>query len=101
SSGSDQLVLWPFAGKDGPMGKEPRLLAVTDRRVAAGAGHPGGGGGAGGVGRGLLLVGGLGDGAEGLVNKTGGAAASALAWNAAGTMLAFGCDDGQAGTVRL
>ena len=25
TSGSEQLILWPFAGKDGPMGKSPKI----------------------------------------------------------------------------
>ena len=27
TSGADTVILWPFAGKDGPMGKEPAMLA--------------------------------------------------------------------------
>ena len=34
TSGSEQLILWPFDGKDGPMGKQPRLLAQSKARVA-------------------------------------------------------------------
>lgn len=101
SSGSDQLVLWPFAGKDGPMGKEPRLLAPTDRRVVAVACHPVQDVVAVGYENGLVLLVRIDDGAEIPVNKPGGAAASALAWNATGAMLAFGCEDGQAGILRL
>ena len=40
TSGADQLVMWPFAGKDGPMGKEPKLLAPSKSRVAVVACHP-------------------------------------------------------------
>ena len=47
TSGSTQLILWPFQGKDGPMGKTPRILAPVG---AAGRGRrlpsqAGGGGG--------------------------------------------------------
>src|ERR1700733_1373043 len=41
TSGATQLILWPFQGKDGPMGKEPRLLAPSDHRVTTVAAHPG------------------------------------------------------------
>src|ERR1700719_4509970 len=34
TSGAPQLILWPFQGKDGPMGKEPRVLAPSEHRVA-------------------------------------------------------------------
>ena len=37
TSGSEQLVLWPFQGKDGPMGKQPQ-----DVRGLRGARHRGG-----------------------------------------------------------
>ena len=29
TSGSEQLILWPFASKDGPMGKQPRMVAAV------------------------------------------------------------------------
>ena len=41
TSGSTQLILWPFDGKDGPMGKTPQLLAPTEAaRVETVACHP-------------------------------------------------------------
>src|SRR6266700_4357230 len=40
TSGSEQLVLWPFQGKDGPMGKQPRMFAAFAVRVTAVACHP-------------------------------------------------------------
>ncbi|HWS07043.1 MAG TPA: WD40 repeat domain-containing protein, partial [Xanthobacteraceae bacterium] len=30
TSGATQIILWSFQGKDGPMGKEPRLLAPSE-----------------------------------------------------------------------
>jgi hypothetical protein len=41
------------------------------------------------------------DGAEILAKKPGAAAVSALAWNATGSKLAFGTEDGEAGIVDL
>jgi len=41
------------------------------------------------------------DGAEVLARKPAGAPISALVWNAAGTALAFGTEDGEAGVVSL
>jgi hypothetical protein len=41
------------------------------------------------------------DGAEVLARKPAGAAVSALAWEAAGTLLAFGTEDGSAGVIDL
>ena len=40
TSGSEQLILWPFDGKDGPMGRQPKLLARQLARVAVVAPHP-------------------------------------------------------------
>jgi WD40 repeat protein len=101
SSGSDQLVLWPFQGKDGPMGKQPKLLAPTDKRAVAVACHPTQDVVAVGYENGLVLLVRIDDGAEILVSKPAGAAVSALAWNSAGALLAFGCEDGQAGVLRV
>ena len=40
TSGSEQLILWPFDGKDGPMGRQPTILARVEARVAVVACHP-------------------------------------------------------------
>jgi WD40 repeat protein len=101
SSGAGELVLWPFAAKDGPMGKQPRLVAPMDKRVVAVACHPTQDVVAVGYEHGLILLVRIDDGAEILVNKPSGAAVSAISWNAAGAMLAFGCENGQAGVLPL
>ena len=41
TSGSEQLILWPFDGKDGPMGRQPKILAQSESRVGVVACHPG------------------------------------------------------------
>src|SRR5487761_2387983 len=40
TSGSEQLILWPFDGKDGPMGRQPKLKAPSEARVSVVACHP-------------------------------------------------------------
>ena len=40
TSGSEQLILWPFDGKDGPMGRQPKLQAPSPARVSVVACHP-------------------------------------------------------------
>src|SRR5216684_1931835 len=40
TSGADTVILWTFASKDGPMGKEPAMLAPLQARVAVVACHP-------------------------------------------------------------
>ena len=40
TSGADTVIVWPFGSKDGPMGKEPAMLAPLQARVSAVACHP-------------------------------------------------------------
>jgi len=101
TSGADQLVLWPFHGKDGPIGKGPRLLAPTDQRVCAVACHPKQAVAAAGYENGMALLIRLEDGAELVAKHRGGGAVTALAWNKRGTRLAFGTEEGEAGLIAL
>ena len=101
TSGSTQLILWPFQGKDGPMGKTPRILAPAEAQVEVVACHPKQEVVAVGYADGLVLLVRVEDGAEVLARKPGGAPITALAWSAAGNMLAFGAEDGEAGVVDL
>ncbi len=101
TSGSTQLILWPFQTKDGPMGKEPRLLAPSEHRVEVIACHPRQEIVACGYGDGMVLLVRIDDGAEILAKKPGAAPVTALAWSADGRLLAFGTDDGKAGVIDL
>jgi Anaphase-promoting complex subunit 4 WD40 domain len=93
--------VWPFHGKDGPMGKQPRMLAAAQHRVSIAACHPKKEVTAVGYEDGMTLLVRMADGAEVLARRPGGAAVSALAWNSAGTALAVGTEDGQAGVIDL
>jgi WD40 repeat protein len=101
TSGSEQLILWPFASKDGPMGKQPRMLAPYDKRAVAVACHPKQEIVAVGFEDGLVMLCRMEDGAEILAKKPGAAPVSALAWSSDGAKLAFGTEDGEAGVVDL
>jgi WD40 repeat protein len=101
TSGADSVIMWPFAGKDGPMGKEPAMLAPLQARVSAVACHPKQDILAAGYGDGTILMVRMTDGAEILVRRNGSAPVVALAWNAKGTLLAFAADDGEAGLLDL
>jgi WD40 repeat protein len=102
TSGADTVILWPFASKDGPMGKEPAMLAPLQARVSMVACHPKQDIFAAGYSDGTILMVRLNDGAEILVRRRQGeAAVSALAWNAKGTQLAFAAEDGDAGMLEL
>jgi len=101
TSGADTVILWPFASKDGPMGKEPAMLAPLQARVSAVACHPRQDILAAGYSDGTILMVRLEDGAEILVRKNGGAEVTGLAWNAKGTLLAYAAQDGDAGLLEL
>jgi WD40 repeat protein len=101
TSGADAVIMWPFASKDGPMGKEPAMLAPLQARVSAVACHPKQDILAAGYSNGTVLMVRMADGAEILVHRNGGAPVAALAWNAKGTLLAFAAEDGEAGLLEL
>src|SRR5450631_2111025 len=102
TSGADTVILWPFASKDGPMGKEPAMLAPLQARVSMVACHPKQDILAAGYSDGTILMVRLTDGAEILVRRRNGTApVAALAWNVRGTLLAFAAEDGDAGLLEL
>jgi WD40 repeat protein len=101
TSGSEQLILWPFGAKDGPMGKQPRMMLPHEKRVVAVACHPKQEIAAAGFEDGMVMLARIEDSAEILARKPGSAAVSALAWSADGAKLAFGTEDGEAGIVDL
>jgi hypothetical protein len=94
-------VLWPFQGKDGPMGKQPRMFAAFAARATCVACHPKQEVVAVGYDEGTVLLVRLEDGAEVLGKKPGEGAVSALGWDEAGTLLAFGTEAGEAGVIDL
>ena len=101
TSGADTVILWPFGSKDGPMGKEPAMLAPLQARASAVACHPKQDILAAGYSDGTILMVRIQDGAEILVRRKGLAAVAALAWNANGTLLAFALENGDAGLLPL
>jgi len=101
TSGAPQLILWPFQGKDGPMGKEPRVLAPSEHRINVVACHPRQEIVAAGYADGMVLLVRIEDGAEILAKKPGTAPISALAWSADGKLFAFGTESGEAGIIDL
>lgn len=99
TSGSEQLVLWPFQGKDGPMGQQPLMLARHEHRVSVVACHPRQEVVAVGYEDGMVLLVRIEDGAEILARNPGNAPITALAWDM--TRVAFGTEDGAAGLIDL
>ncbi len=101
TSGADTVIIWPFNSKDGPMGKEPAMLAPLQARVSAVACHPKQDILAAGYSNGTVLMVRLEDGAEILLRRDAGAPISALAWNSKGTLVAFAAEDGEGGLLEF
>jgi WD40 repeat protein len=102
TSGAEAAIVWPFASKEGPMGKAPRECGVRPAKVSRVAFHP----------KALVLAIGYEDGCILLVRLTDGSELlarapsegsdiTALAWDRAGQRLAFGTEDGHAGVLTL
>jgi WD40 repeat protein len=100
TSGSEQLILWPFDGKDGPMGRQPRVLAPSEARVTMVAAHPKQAVVAAGYGDGTVWLVRIDDGALIAARQADGAAVTALGWEASGQVLAFGTEK-DAGVLTL
>src|SRR5262249_29556554 len=101
TSGSEQLILWPFDGKDGPMGRQPKILARAEARVTTVASHPRQPVVAVGYADGTLKLGRIDDDALILAREPDGQSIGALAWDSTGQTLAFGSEAGDAGVLAL
>jgi WD40 repeat protein len=101
TSGSNQLILWPFQAKDGPMGKSPQMIAQTAHMVDVVSCHPKQAITAVGFADGMVLLVRNDDGAEVLAKRPGDAPITALAWSPDGKLLAFGTESGEAGVLDL
>jgi len=101
TSGSEQLILWPFDGKDGPMGKQPTMLATSKSRVSVVACHPHQPVVAVGYADGAVVMVRLEDGALIGARQADAHPVTALGWNSNGQMLAFGTESGDAGVLSL
>ena len=105
TSGADACIIWPFSGKDGPMGQAPRECGIYSAPVSRVAFHPGALVVAIGYEDGMLMLARISDGSEVLVRRpaenTENARITALAWDAQGARLVFGADNGDAGALTL
>ncbi|MBV8851450.1 MAG: WD40 repeat domain-containing protein, partial [Methylobacteriaceae bacterium] len=105
TSGAQACIVWPFATRDGPMGRSPRECGVRNAKVSRVAFHPQVPILAIGYEDGWVLLARLQDEAEVLVRgpRPGEdtSAITALAWDAKGKQLLFGSASGSAGLVDL
>jgi WD40 repeat protein len=100
TSGSEQLILWPFDGKDGPMGRQPRVLAPSEARVTVVAAHPKQPVVAAGYGDGTVWLVRIDDGALIAARQADGTPVTAIGWEPSGQVLAFGTEK-DAGVLAL
>jgi WD40 repeat protein len=101
TSGSEQLILWPFDGKDGPMGRQPKLLAQSQARCVQVACHPKQPVCAAGYADGTVWLVRLDDGALIEARAGDGQPVTALSWSRDGQMLGFGTESGEARVLVL
>ncbi|TVR08988.1 MAG: WD40 repeat domain-containing protein [Salinarimonadaceae bacterium] len=102
TSGAEAAILWPFDSKEGPTGKRPREFGLRPMRVSQVACHPRLPIVAVGYEDGYLCLIRTIDGSELVVrSNTDAGRVTALAWDRKGQYLAFGCDDGAGGVLRL
>ena len=103
TSGAESIIFWPFGTKDGPMGKDPAMLAPAREgsRVTCVACHPEKEAVVVGYSDGMVMMVRMNDGAEILVRGPDGGEVTALAWHKNGVSLAYGTDEGKAGVLNL
>lgn len=100
TSGSGEAILWPFQAKDGPMGKEPSMLAPSPTsRVTVVAPHPKDPVIAIGWEDGMVMMVRISDGAEILLRAPDADPVTAIAWHPSGGAVAFGTDRGAGGLL--
>jgi WD40 repeat protein len=102
TSGAEAAIVWPFHGKDGPMGKAPLELGTrASVLVTAVACHPADEICAVGYSDGMILAVRMADAKEVLLRRGGKGALTSMSWDAGGFRLAFGSDAGDCGVVDL
>jgi WD40 repeat protein len=104
SSGAQEAILWPFSGKNGPMGEKPLMIAPSsnkDAHVSFVSSHPKAPVVAVGFSDGMITMARLPDGAEVLIRIPSADSISAIAWKKDGKALIFGADSGKAGYLEI
>ncbi|HEU4985681.1 MAG TPA: WD40 repeat domain-containing protein [Rhizobiaceae bacterium] len=102
SSGAPAAIVWPFQGKDGPMGKAPLELGTRgDQMVTAVASHVTDDIVAIGYTDGMVLAARFADQKEVLLRRPGKGAITSMAWDREGRRLAFGTEAGDCGVIDI
>ena len=102
TSGATAAIVWPFLGKDGPMGKAPLELGTrANALVTCVACHPSEDMVAVGYEDGMVLFVRFADQKEALLRRPGQGAISSMAWDKKGERLAFGSQAGDCGIINI
>ncbi len=102
SSGAPAAIVWPFASKDGPMGKAPQELGTrANIMVTQVAFHPAEDVLAIGFIDGMILGVRIADGKEALLRRPGKGAITGMAWSNTGNLLAFSSEAGDCGVIDI
>ena len=102
TSGAEAAIVWPFHGKDGPMGKAPLELGTRANLVVTSVScHPAEEICAIGFSDGMILAARLADSKEVLLRRGGKDAISSMSWDSGGFRLAFGSEAGDCGVVDI
>ncbi|MBN9241684.1 MAG: WD40 repeat domain-containing protein [Mesorhizobium sp.] len=102
SSGAPAAIVWPFQGKDGPMGKAPLELGTRgDAMVTCVSCHPSEEVVAIGYDDGMVLASRFADAKEVLLRRPGKGAVTALMWDGEGRRIAFGTAVGDCGVIDI
>jgi WD40 repeat protein len=102
TSGAQAAIVWPFSGKDGPMGKAPKELGGMGKiMVTQVSCHPTADMIAVGYENGMITAVRIDDGQIVSLRREGQGTITTMNWDRAGTRLAFGSDEGEAGIITL
>jgi WD40 repeat protein len=102
SSGAPAAIVWPFTGRDGPMGKAPLEIGTRgNMMVTAVACHPTEEVAAIGYADGMILAGRFADQKEVLLRRPGKGAVTSMMWDKEGRRVAFGGEAGDCGVVDV
>ncbi len=102
SSGAPAAIVWPFQGKDGPMGKAPLELGTRgDAMATAVACHPSEDIVAIGYDDGMVLAARFADAKEVVLRRGGKGAVTAMMWDGAERRVVFGSQAGDCGVIDI
>ena len=102
TSGAPAAIVWPFQGKDGPMGKAPLELGTRgDAMVTAVACHPEEDIVAIGYSDGMVMAVRFADSKEVLLRRGGKGPISSMAWDRDGYRVVFGSEEGDCGVIDI